>query len=111
MTELTIGTRVRVERDERLYPSKGTWPQFRGKTGTIVEINVDRERPHLTEFGVVFGGVKRRTDGRGSFSWSGHEPITWFKSYEISRVAPQRHAGGPNSTSPVGSAREALARV
>jgi hypothetical protein len=73
---MNVGGRVRIERDETRYPSKGTWPQFRGKTGTVVEIN-------LGEIGVVFGKVKPRHDGRGKFIRSGHEPITWFQSYEL----------------------------
>jgi ribosomal protein L21E len=36
---LNVGDRVKIQRDETRYPSKGTWPQFRGKTGTVVEIN------------------------------------------------------------------------
>jgi ribosomal protein L21E len=45
---MNIGDRVRIERDETRYPSKGTWPRFRGKTGTVVEIN-------LGEYGVAIG--------------------------------------------------------
>jgi ribosomal protein L21E len=44
---VNLGDRVRIERDEIRYPSKGTWPQFRGRTGTVVEVNAD-------EYGVVF---------------------------------------------------------
>ena len=72
---------MRVERDETLYPSRGTWPQFRGKTGTIVEVNTDRKRPHLTEYGVVFSKVTPRTDGHGAFN-HGNTP-TWFKIHEL----------------------------
>src|SRR5437588_800 len=50
-----VGDRVRIERDERRHPSKGTWPQFRGRRGTVVEVTVDRKHPHPTEFGVVCG--------------------------------------------------------
>lgn len=88
-----FGDRIRVVRDETRYPSRGTWPQFRGRTGTVVEINRDRHRPHLTEFGVVFGAVHPRSDGRGAFTWSGNEPITWFKGYElVSWTGSERHA-------------------
>ena len=72
-----VGDRVRIERDETRYPSRGTWPQFRGRVGTVVEIN-------LGEYGVVFGNVRPRTDGRGAFVRSGHEPVTWFQPYELS---------------------------
>src|SRR5262249_44095493 len=88
----TVGDRVRIERDETLYPSKGTWPQFRGRIGTVVEVNTDRKRPHLTEFGVVFG--KARTDGRGGQ----RQIVTWFKLHEIRALAPVRHAERRQST-------------
>jgi hypothetical protein len=35
--------------------ARGAWPQFRGKTGVIVQVNVDRQRPRVTEYRVVFG--------------------------------------------------------
>jgi hypothetical protein len=76
-----VGDSVRIERDESRYPSKGTWPQVDGRTGTVVEINRDREHPERTEWGVAFGTVTRRTDGRGAFNNTG--VVTWFKSYEL----------------------------
>lgn len=79
----SIADLIRIERDETRHPSRGTWPQFRGRTGTVVEINADRARPHRTEYGVVFGKVGPRTDGRGKFVRSGNEPITWFKAHEL----------------------------
>ena len=44
---MNVGDRVRIQRDETRYPSKGTWPHFRDKTGTVVEFN-------LGEVGVCF---------------------------------------------------------
>lgn len=32
---MKIGTKVIVQRDEKKYPSRGTWPRFRGKKGTV----------------------------------------------------------------------------
>ena len=58
---IDIGDRVVIERDETRYRSKGTWPQFRGRTGTVVQIN-------LGEYGVAFGKVTPRTDGRGALN-------------------------------------------
>ncbi|MBS1692269.1 MAG: hypothetical protein JST91_08610 [Actinobacteria bacterium] len=85
--DLAVGTRVHIEREETRYPSRGTWPQFRGRTGTVVEINEDRKRPHLTEYGVIFGKVRHRADRPGSVSAaSGQETTTWFKSYELTPV-------------------------
>jgi hypothetical protein len=83
-----VGDQVRIERDETRYPPKGTWPQFRSRTGTIVEVNVDRKRPHLTEYGVLFGKV-RNPNKNGSIA-AGAETV-WFKDYELHGVAPQRH--------------------
>lgn len=97
MTEVAaprVGDRVLIGRDETLYPSKGTWPRFRSRTGTVVEINTDRKRRHLTEYGVAFGSVTPRTDRPGIFNWDARS-VAWFKLYEvtvISRVAPVRHA-------------------
>ena len=45
------GTRVVVERDESKYPSRGTWPWFRGKTG-VVTSEVRGAGP--VEYGVSF---------------------------------------------------------
>ena len=86
-----VGHPVRIERDETRYPSKGTWPQFRGRAGTVVEVNEDRKRPHLTEHGVVFGKVWPRADRPGVYRWS--EPVTWFKAHEMRGLATERHAG------------------
>jgi hypothetical protein len=91
MSEFTIGDRVRIERDATRYPSKGTWPQYRGKIGTITEINADRDRPHLTEYGVIFGNPK-------TLHRSG---VTWFKYYELATVctrAAQINSDGTKSS-------------
>lgn len=80
---MNVGDRIRIERDETRYPSRGTWPRFRGKTGTVVEINYDRKRPHLTEYGVVF--AKARTDSRGGQ----REIVTWFKRHEVRALGSQ----------------------
>jgi len=88
---VNVGDRVRIERDETRYPSKGTWPQFRGRTGTVVEVNADLKRPHLTEYGVSFGATRRRPNG----SLHGDHVVTWFKVYEMTPApAPVRPAGG-----------------
>ncbi|AWT52587.1 hypothetical protein [Mycolicibacterium smegmatis] len=86
-----IGARVRIERDETRFPSRGSWPRFRGKTGTVVEINHDRRRRHLTEYGVVFGRV-RPARPNGSVAMS---DVTWFKRHEfvpIRALASESHA-------------------
>ncbi len=56
---LTVGDQVRIERDEARWPSKGAWPQFRGKTGMIVQVNLDQRWPRLTEYGWHWAGSRR----------------------------------------------------
>jgi hypothetical protein len=88
----SVGDRVRIERDETRYPSKGTWPEFRGRTGTIVEINVDRKHPHLTEYGVAFGKVSSAgKSAKRTHNWEA-DSVTWFKDYEMSPLAAERHS-------------------
>ncbi|WP_197283483.1 hypothetical protein [Mycobacterium sp. Marseille-P9652] len=82
VSELTVGERVRIERDQTRYPTKGTWPQFRGKTGTIIEVNAEIKRPHLTEYAVAFGSVSRRPNG----SLAGGD-TAWFRVYEVRPLA------------------------
>jgi hypothetical protein len=77
---VNVGDKVRIERDETRYPPKGTWPQFRGKTGTIVEINGD-------EYGVCFGKVaKAPKSHRRALNWNAAD-VAWFKAYEIYPLA------------------------
>jgi hypothetical protein len=93
---LKIGDKVVIERDETRYPSKGTWPIFRGKTGTVVQINKDRKRPHLTEYAVTFGKV-RKPNEHGTIPVG---PDTyWFKAHEMRNIGPGRPVGRPKSTS------------
>lgn len=66
-TALTRGTKVRIERDENRYPARGTWPQFRGRTGTIVDINTTNNSP--TEYGISF-----TKNSRAEY---------WFKAHEL----------------------------
>jgi ribosomal protein L21E len=70
---LRVGDRVRIERDEARYPSKGTWPQFRGRQGTVVVVGSD-------EYGVTFGVTRKRPNG----STTGQN-ITWFRPDELRR--------------------------
>jgi hypothetical protein len=73
---------VRIERDEARYPSKGTWPQFRGRIATVMAIIVDHKRAHLTEYGVVFGKTRPRRHPDGSLKGS-EGILTWFKAHEL----------------------------
>ncbi|MGV0738207.1 hypothetical protein ABQF35_14395 [Mycobacterium syngnathidarum] len=66
-TALTKGTKVGIQRDETQHPSRGTWPQFRGRTGTINDINA--AGGGATEYGIGFG-KSRSCDA-------------WFKAHEL----------------------------
>lgn len=73
------GDRVRVERDEQRWPSRGTWPRYRGREGTVVTVNrTDRE------YGVAFGSVRERANG----SLSGSDVVTWFRAHELTVLDP-----------------------
>jgi hypothetical protein len=76
-----VGDRIRIERDETAYPSRGTWPGWRGRTGTVAVINRDRQRPLATEYGVVFGATRQRADRDGAVDYS--ESPAWFLGYEL----------------------------
>ncbi|BBX04315.1 hypothetical protein BST36_17360 [Mycolicibacterium moriokaense] len=101
-----VGDRVRIERDETRYPSKGTWPRFRGKVGTVVEVNEDRNRPHLNEYGVALGKVTERTDGRGRFRYNATS-VAWFKAHEMVGAGSQRAADARSAVPAMDSLRRA----
>jgi hypothetical protein len=84
-----VGARVRISRDEAVYPSRGTWPEFRGKVGTIVEINQG-------EYGVVFGKV-RQPRANGSIAMA---EATWFQPHEVHALASQRAVSASNTAPP-----------
>lgn len=85
-----VGDRVRIERDETKYPSKGTWPQFRGRVGTLVEIN-------LGEYGVVFSKTWSYKGRPGKLRHN--DIVTWFQPYEITGIgeAATTAVGGTHS--------------
>ncbi len=102
--KIRVGDKVRIERDEIRRPSGGTWSQFRGRIGTVVEISRDRNYPHLTEFGIVFNNPRLRVDRPGLYDSSG--PVTWFKIYEIVAVGSERDAKTRRSASAIGTTGE-----
>lgn len=59
---MKIGTKVVVERDESKYPSRGTWPRFRGKKGVVT--------------GTAHGEIGVSFDG-------GPVADAWFQRYEL----------------------------
>jgi hypothetical protein len=67
-----VGDRVRVERDETRWPSRGSWPRYRGKVGSVAHqplLRRDRCRAGFThEFPqphrVVVPAARARQRGR-----------------------------------------------
>lgn len=82
---MKVGDRVRIQRDEKKYPPKGTWFAFRGRTGTLVAIN--RSGGGRWEYGVVFTNHPKR------FADGGWKHPTWFKAYELCEAGSQRPVG------------------
>lgn len=89
---MRVGDKVRVERDEQLYPSKGTWSQFAGKTGIVASVNRGRTE---TVIGRPVGmskklpafprEVKIETEYGVSFTRGNHVDA-WFQAHELKRV-------------------------
>ncbi|MBP2370689.1 hypothetical protein [Pseudonocardia parietis] len=75
-----VGDVVRIERDAVEHPSRGTWPSWHGRIGTVVVVNADR-RPDRTEYGVTFGTVRARADRDGAPASS--DPPVWFLAVEL----------------------------
>jgi ribosomal protein L21E len=69
---IDIGDRVVIEQDETRYRSKGTGPQFGGRTGTVIQVRRVRSRVRQ---------VTPRTDDRGALQIEG--PVMWFQDYEL----------------------------
>lgn len=80
-----VGDRVRIERDETAHPSQGTWRRWRGRSATVVVVNVDHKRPVATEYGVVFGGTRPRPDRDGAVDYN--EAPVWFLRHELTVLA------------------------
>ena len=59
---MKIGTKVVVQRDEKKYLSRGTWPRFRGKKGTVTGTSQG-------EIGVVFCADNAFTPNRRADAW------------------------------------------
>lgn len=78
MLDFSVGNLVRIERDEKVHPSKGTWPKYRGKPGVVVILNEEDE-----EIGVEVGATTVRfRDDRNGLQYD-HTKVAWFKSHEL----------------------------
>jgi hypothetical protein len=74
-----VGDIVKVARDEKRYPPRGTWPQFRGKVGTVV--TADNEG----EVGVSWAPRARKWGSR-------MKADAWFMPYELVPATAQQLA-------------------
>jgi hypothetical protein len=79
---IAIGDRIRIERDETIYPSRGTWPQFRGRIGTVVSFN-------RGEAGVCFEKVRTRTRANGRVTATSDMTV-WFQPHEVKLATDKR---------------------
>jgi len=78
------GDRVRIERDETLYPSKGVWPQYKGRIGTVVTVN--RARTIKVRDGSGTKTVKITAEYGVSFT-KRTSVDSWFQVYELTVLA------------------------
>lgn len=79
MTSFSLNQRVRVQRDEEAYPSRGTWPRYRGQVGTVSRLN-----PEDDEYGIMF-------TPEGSSRTGGI--VYWFKAWELAAITEQTFQG------------------
>lgn len=63
------GTRVRIERDESVYPTSRVWRDFKGRTGTVFGTN-------MGEIGVRFDHPDRTGPA-------------WFQPYEVTKIGDE----------------------
>jgi hypothetical protein len=71
-----VGERVRVERDESRWPSRGSWPKYRGRVGTVVRLN-----RRDGEIGVSFSNRGPNATGVASTD-------SWFLPRELVPAGP-----------------------
>lgn len=89
-TALSVGDHVRVQRDEALYPAKGTWARYRGKSGYVCIVaegaGPGPEGEAEPEYGVVLTVHRprwRQEKGRGHELQYDSEALKWFAPHEL----------------------------
>lgn len=73
MSKLQLGTIVLIDRDEKLYPSKGSWPRYRGRLGTIVAIN-KRDKEYGVSWSTNVTNIRKENTA------------SWFLAHELRAV-------------------------
>lgn len=79
MSRFRQGDIVKISRDEKLYPPRGTWPKYRNRVGTVVNPCTQGE------VGVAFQRTWRDEDNK--LKWQGSD-TTWFMPYELVKLDP-----------------------
>ena len=83
---LNVGDHIRVQRDEKLFPSRGTWPKYRGKTGYVCIVSEGGGRGDDPEYGVVLTihrpPWRKEHDREHELSYDS-EALLWFAPYEL----------------------------
>jgi hypothetical protein len=84
MSEFKVGDAVRVERDETLYPSRGTWPRYRNRPGFVVMVNREGGPSGEPEYGVILTTTRPpwRQDAPGQLSYDSGL-VNWFRPHEL----------------------------
>lgn len=72
---MTPGDRVRIARDEKLHPPRGTWSRYSGKPGIVV---MTRDE----EVGVEVGVAQPRYNERHELQYD-HARVAWFRQHEL----------------------------
>lgn len=82
----SVGDAVRINRDETLFPSKGTWKNFAGKAGFVVMVSDGAGPFDTNEFGVVVTTTRppwRKDAGHTNEVNYDSEAVRWFLEHEL----------------------------
>lgn len=79
MGAFAVGDAVRTQRDETLFPSRGTWPRYRNRPGFVVQLNHE-----AGEYGVVLTVTRPpwRNGRVGELSYDS-DMVSWFREDEL----------------------------
>lgn len=83
---MNVGDHIKVQRDEKLFPSRGTWSRYRGKTGYICVINEGGGKDDTDEYGVVLTIHRpawRKEPDRGHELSYDSDAVLWFAPHEL----------------------------
>ena len=68
---------VRAKRDETVWPSKGCWPEYKGRNGTVVSVNRARTVKHRD-------GKTVKIEAEYGVSFTKSAAVdAWFRTHEL----------------------------